>query len=60
MKWSHFPSLTGLKAFEAAARNRNYSVAGRELNVSHAGNLWYITKCNNTVRCNISSQALPG
>ncbi len=36
MKWNQFPSLTGLKAFETAARNRGYSVAGRELNVSHA------------------------
>ena len=36
MKWSQFPSLTGLKAFEAAARNRGYAPAGRELNVSHA------------------------
>ena len=30
------PSLTGLRAFEAAARQQSYSAAGRELNVSHA------------------------
>lgn len=36
MKWSLFPPLTSLRAFEAAARNLGYSAAGRELNVSHA------------------------
>ena len=36
MKWSEFPPLTSLRAFEAAARTGSYSQAGRELNVSHA------------------------
>jgi len=36
MDWNRFPPLTGLRAFEAAARNQSYSAAGRELNVSHA------------------------
>ncbi len=36
MDWSVFPPLASLRAFEAAARNENYSAAGRELNVSHA------------------------
>ena len=36
MNWSNLPPLTGLRAFEAAARNRSFSAAGRELNVSHA------------------------
>lgn len=30
------PSLAALRAFEAAARTRSYSAAGREMNVSHA------------------------
>ncbi len=30
------PSLTALKAFEAAARTHSFSAAGRELNVTHA------------------------
>ena len=36
MDWSRIPPLASLRAFEAAARNLNYSAAGRELNVSHA------------------------
>ncbi len=36
MDWSGLPPLASLRAFEAAARNLNYSAAGRELNVSHA------------------------
>ena len=36
MKWSKFPPLTSLRAFEAAARTGSFSEAGRELNVSHA------------------------
>ena len=36
MDWTAFPPLSSLRAFEAAARNLNYSAAGRELNVSHA------------------------
>lgn len=36
MDWTSFPPLTSLRAFEAAARNRSFSAAGRELNVSHA------------------------
>ncbi|MFN0168536.1 MAG: LysR family transcriptional regulator [Bryobacteraceae bacterium] len=34
--WRAFPSLTSLRAFEAAARTANFSVAARELNVTHA------------------------
>ncbi|MGJ3263914.1 MAG: LysR substrate-binding domain-containing protein [Salinarimonas sp.] len=36
MKWSELPSLTMLRAFEAAARHGGFSAAGRELNVTHA------------------------
>lgn len=36
MDWRTLPSLTALRAFEAAARLQNFSVAGRELNVTHA------------------------
>lgn len=36
MNWLKMPPLASLKAFEAAARNRSYSAAGREMNVSHA------------------------
>lgn len=36
MDWTGIPPLASLRAFEAAARNRSYSAAGRELNVSHA------------------------
>jgi LysR family glycine cleavage system transcriptional activator len=36
MDWQSFPSLTGLKAFEATARLKNYSAAARELNVTEA------------------------
>jgi LysR family transcriptional regulator, glycine cleavage system transcriptional activator len=34
--WSGFPSLTSLRAFEAAARLQSFSLAARELNVTHA------------------------
>ncbi|OZA10880.1 MAG: hypothetical protein B7Y02_09755 [Rhodobacterales bacterium 17-64-5] len=34
--WRSFPSLTSLRAFEAAARLQNFSLAARELNVTHA------------------------
>lgn len=34
--WRHFPSLTGLRAFEAAARLDGFSAAARALNVTHA------------------------
>ena len=34
--WRHFPSLTSLRAFEAASRLRNFSAAARALNVTHA------------------------
>lgn len=34
--WRSFPSLTSLRAFEAAARQKSFSVAARELNVTHA------------------------
>ncbi len=36
MDWSKIPSLAALRAFEAAARHQNLSVAARELNVTHA------------------------
>jgi LysR family glycine cleavage system transcriptional activator len=36
MTWDGLPSLSMLRAFEAAARTRSFSAAGRELNVSHA------------------------
>lgn len=36
MNWTNLPSLSSLRAFEAAARCLGYSAAGRELNVSHA------------------------
>ncbi len=36
VKWRDFPSLTSLRAFEAAARLQSFSLAARELNVTHA------------------------
>ena len=36
LDWRSFPSLTALRAFEAAARRQSFSLAGRELNVTHA------------------------
>lgn len=36
MRWQELPSLSSLRAFESAARNRSFSKAGRELNVTHA------------------------
>ncbi|MEM0977343.1 MAG: LysR family transcriptional regulator [Pseudomonadota bacterium] len=36
MNWSDIPSLSALRAFEAAARLGTYSEAARELNVTHA------------------------
>ena len=34
--WRSFPSLTALRAFEAAARFQSFSLAARALNVTHA------------------------
>ncbi len=34
--WRSFPSLTSLRAYEAAARLQSFSLAARELNVTHA------------------------
>ncbi len=36
INWSGFPSLTALRAFEAAARLQSFSLAARDLNVTHA------------------------
>lgn len=36
VNWRDFPSLTALRAFEAAARLQSFSLAARELNVTHA------------------------
>ncbi|MBO9474322.1 LysR family transcriptional regulator [Shimia sp. R10_1] len=36
MDWSSLPSLSALRAFEAAARHQSLSRAARELNVTHA------------------------
>lgn len=36
MNWKDMPSLTALRAFEAAVRLGSYSAAARELNVTHA------------------------
>lgn len=36
MNWSHLPSLSALRAFEAAARLGGFSLAARELNVTPA------------------------
>jgi len=36
MDWHDIPSLTALRAFEAAARHGSFSAAARELNVTHA------------------------
>lgn len=35
MTWTGLPSLTALRAFEAAARHLSFSAAGREMNVTH-------------------------
>ena len=36
LNWNSLPSLTSLRAFEAAARLQSFSLAARELNVTHA------------------------
>ena len=36
MDWRTLPSLTSLRAFESAARLSSFTLAGRELNVTHA------------------------
>ena len=36
LDWKNLPSLSALRAFEAAARLSNFSHAGRSLNVTHA------------------------
>lgn len=36
MNWHDIPSLTALRAFEAAARHGSFSAAARDLNVTHA------------------------
>ncbi|MDU8928082.1 LysR substrate-binding domain-containing protein [Alisedimentitalea sp. MJ-SS2] len=36
LDWTKLPSLTSLKAFEAAARAESFSAAARSLNVTHA------------------------
>ena len=36
LDWRSFPSLTSLRAFEAAARLQSFSLAARALNVTHA------------------------
>ncbi|WP_298839260.1 LysR family transcriptional regulator [uncultured Roseobacter sp.] len=36
MDWSKIPSLSALRAYEAAARHQSLSAAARELNVTHA------------------------
>lgn len=36
LDWTRLPSLTALRAFEAAARTRSFSAAARTLNVTHA------------------------
>lgn len=36
MDWRRIPSLTSLRAFEAVARTSGFTVAARELNVTHA------------------------
>lgn len=36
LDWSRLPSLTALRAFEAAARAQSFSAAARSLNVTHA------------------------
>lgn len=36
MDWHEIPSLTALRAFEAAARHGSFSAAARDLNVTHA------------------------
>lgn len=36
LDWKNLPSLSALRAFEAAARQSNFSRAGRSLNVTHA------------------------
>lgn len=36
MNWRDIPSLSALRAFEAAARLQSFSAAARELNVTHA------------------------
>lgn len=44
MDWRHVPSLSALRAFEAAARLTSYSAAARELNVTHAAIAQHVRK----------------
>lgn len=44
MDWRHVPSLTALRAFEAASRLASYSAAARELNVTHAAIAQHVRK----------------
>lgn len=44
MDWKTLPSLAALRAFEAAARCRNFSAAARELNVTHSAIAQHVRK----------------
>jgi LysR family glycine cleavage system transcriptional activator len=44
MDWRDIPSLSALRAFEAAARLRSYSEAARSLNVTHAAIAQHVRK----------------
>lgn len=44
MNWNKIPSLAALRAFEAAARNQNFSHAATELNVTHAAIAQHVRK----------------
>lgn len=57
MDWSTFPSLTSLRAFEAAARNGSYSVAGRELNVSHSAVAQQVKSLEDFLGCKLVGRA---
>ena len=42
--WRHAPPLASLRAFEAAARHRSFSLAARDLNVTHAAIAQHVRK----------------
>ena len=44
MDWRQIPSLSALRAFEAAARTGSLSAAARELNVTHAAIAQHLRK----------------
>lgn len=49
MKWSDLPSLSSLRAFSAVAEHKNYTHAGRALNVTHGAVIQQIKALENHI-----------